>query len=75
MVLKLYAYPASPPCRAVHALIDVLRLPVHYIAVHPLNGETRTKEFTEVDYGAVYLLSRLFSRRLFSFYLMWKIHE
>ena len=48
MVLKLYAFPASPPCRAVHALLDVLRLPVEYIRVHPLNGETRTKEFTQV---------------------------
>lgn len=48
MVLKLYALQASPPCRAVQLLLDILSQKHDYVEVDVVRGETRTDKFKKV---------------------------
>jgi len=48
MVIEFFASPASPHCRSVHMLLNVLKLDYNYKQTHPLNGETQTKEYLAV---------------------------
>jgi len=47
--LQLYALPLSPPSRAVHLAVKLLKIPHDYIMIDVLGGGTRTKEYLAMN--------------------------
>ena len=47
--IELHGMPASPPCRAVHMVLDLLDLGYNYITVDQWGGAARTPEFLSLN--------------------------
>jgi len=47
--LEFHGFPISPPARAVHMTLDLLKLDYTFIDVNVLEGETKTPEFLSLN--------------------------
>lgn len=48
MPIKFYSTAASPPCRSVWMLMDILGVEYEWVETHPIHGDTKTPEYLKV---------------------------